>query len=103
MPMRKGLYKGLGSILSPASKSRAHILANRSKYGIAAAKTRTTKSAANAAMNAAVAKRQTQVGRRALGASVALGGVGMYKNRDGSRGGYSAPSMRTPRGTGRYA
>ncbi len=53
--------------------------------------------------NAAIRARQFQVGRRYAAGGVALGGVGMYRNRSGSRGGYSPPSMRTAKGSGRYA
>jgi len=38
------------------------------------------------------------VGRRVLTGGALLGGVGMMRNRDGSRGGYKGP-----RGSGRYA
>lgn len=67
--------------------------------GLAAAKI-------HVASQSAIQKSYISSGRRAVGMSAAgitLGGMGMYKNRDGSRGGYSAPSTRTARGTGRYA
>jgi len=38
------------------------------------------------------------VGRRILTGGALLGGVGIMRNRDGSRGGYKGP-----RGSGRYA
>lgn len=47
-----------------------------------------------------------QAGKKTVGGgamAISLGGVGMYKNRDGSRGGYRPPSTRTARGSGRYA
>ncbi len=98
------MFQGIGSMVSSDSRTKSHVLRNRAKYGIAP-KGSSSKAATRAYQNA-MATRQAQVGRRATGAAVALGGaggVGMYKNRDGSRGGYRAPSMRAPRGTGRYA
>jgi hypothetical protein len=106
--------EGLGSLVHGNNAARAHVLANRAKYGIASKGTRTvtkgpgaaaklarrkSSGVAHSAMNAAIAKRQTQVGRRVIGGAVGLGGIGyMGRNRDGSRGGF-----RGPRGTGRYA
>jgi hypothetical protein len=46
----------------------------------------------------AVALRQRQLGARALTGASLLGGVGMMRNRNGSRGGFQGP-----RGSGRYA
>jgi len=74
------------------------VLANRAKYGIAAKGTRTSSNASSRAMANAVAKRQTQFGKRVLTGGALLGGAGMMRNRDGSRGGYKGP-----RGSGRYA
>jgi len=62
--------------------------------------------AADIARAKAMSASYVSSGRKAMGITAgvaALGSVGMYKNRDGSRGGYRAPSMRAPRGTGRYA
>lgn len=95
------MFQGIGSMVSSNSRTKAHVLGNRAKYGIAP-KGSSSKAATRAYQNA-MATRQAQVGRRATGAAVALGGVGMYKNRDGSRGGYRPPSTRTARGSGRYA
>jgi hypothetical protein len=46
----------------------------------------------------AIDLRQRQVGARALTGAALLGGVGMMRNRNGSRGGFQSP-----RGSGRYA
>ena len=56
-----------------------------------------------AVRNSAIRSRQMQVGRRYAAGGIALGGVGMYKNKTGSRGGYHGPNMQAPRGSGRYA
>lgn len=53
--------------------------------------------------NAAIRGRQMQVGGRYAAGGLALGSVGMYKNRTGSRGGYHGPNMQAPRGSGRFA
>lgn len=104
MGMRSNLFQSVGSFMSPTSRSKAHVLANRSKYGIAG-KGANRKVATQKFQNA-IATRQREVGRRTVGAAGAAGAGGslaMYKNRDGSRGGYRPPSTRTARGTGRYA
>jgi hypothetical protein len=99
MGIRARAARGVGSLVHGGNAAKAHVLANRAKYGIAAPGTRTKSKAAVRAMDLAVAKRQTQVGRRVIGGGVALGGIGyMGRNRDGSRGGY-----RGPQGSGRYA
>jgi hypothetical protein len=99
MGIRARAAQGVGSLVHGRSAAKAHVLANRAKYGIAAKGTRTKSNAASRAMDLAIAKRQTQVGRRVIGGGVALGGIGyMGRNRDGSRGGYKGP-----RGSGRYA
>jgi hypothetical protein len=53
----------------------------------------------------AIRMRQGQVFRRYLAGGAAVGGLGFYTNRDGSRGGYRymAPRISTPKGTGRYS
>lgn len=96
-----GLFQSIGSAVSSNARTKAHVLSKRSKYGIAAKGA--SKQDATKAFNQAIAARQTQVGKRTVGAAIGLGGVGMYKNRDGSRGGYRPPSTRTARGSGRYA
>lgn len=53
--------------------------------------------------NAAIRARQMQVGKRYAAGGAALGSVGMYKNKTGSRGGYHGPNMQAPRGSGRFA
>jgi hypothetical protein len=99
MGMRSRAARGVGSLVHGRNAAKAHVLANRPKYGIAPKGTRTASNAASRAMDLAIAKRQTQVGRRVIGGGVALGGVGyMGRNRDGSRGGFKGPQ-----GSGRYA
>jgi hypothetical protein len=56
-----------------------------------------------AVRNSAIRSRQMQVGARYAAGGAALGGVGMYKNRTGSRGGYHGPNMQPPTGSGRFA
>jgi len=46
----------------------------------------------------AVELRQRQIGARALTGTSLVGGIGMMRNRNGSRGGFQGP-----RGSGRYA
>jgi hypothetical protein len=53
--------------------------------------------------SAAIMNRQMRVGGRYAAGGAALGGVGMYKNKTGSRGGYHGPNMQPPRGSGRFA
>lgn len=96
--MRSRAARGVGSLVHGRNAAKAHVLANRPKYGIAAKGTRTASNAASRAMDLAIAKRQTQVGRRVIAGGVGLGAVGMGRNRDGSRGGF-----RGPQGSGRYA
>lgn len=92
-------FEGLGSLVHGNNAAKAHVLANRARYGIAGPGTRTKSKAAVRAMDLAIAKRQTQIGKRVVGGAIGLGGIGyMGRNRDGSRGGF-----RGPRGTGRYA
>jgi hypothetical protein len=111
MGIRGRAAQGVGSLIHGRNAAKAHVLANRAKYGIAAPGTRAvpkgatkaqrkaSSGVAQKAMNTAIAQRQTQVGRRAIAGGVALGGIGyMGRNRDGSRGGY-----RGPQGSGRYA
>jgi hypothetical protein len=57
----------------------------------------------NTIRNAAIRRRQMQVGARYAAGGVAVGGIGMYRNKGGSRGGYVSPSTRAPRGSGRFA
>lgn len=92
------LYGRVGRML-PGAKQQAF---NAGKQAFIAAPRGAKKAAGQAAMRSSyVAAGKTPT--RAAGAAVALGGVGMYKNRDGSRGGYRPPSTRTARGSGRYA
>ena len=98
MGMRSRAARGVGSLVHGRNAAKAHVLANRPKYGIAPKGTRTASNAASRAMDLAIAKRQTQVGRRVIAGGVGLGAVGMGRNRDGSRGGF-----RGPQGSGRYA
>jgi len=96
-----GVGKIFGSKKAAAAAQAAAAQAARQGGSIGAIAGRSQK-AAQAAMSAS----HYSTGRRVLirGAMASpLAGVGMYKNRDGSRGGYRAPSTRTPRGTGRYA
>lgn len=53
--------------------------------------------------SAAIMNRQMRVGARYAAGGTALGGVGLYKNKTGSRGGYHGPNMQAPRGSGRFA
>jgi hypothetical protein len=53
--------------------------------------------------SAAIMNRQVRVGARYAAGGAALGGVGMYKNKTGSRGGYHGPNMQPPTGSGRFA
>lgn len=53
--------------------------------------------------NASIRARQMQVGKRYAAGGIAMGSVGMYKNKSGSRGGYNGPNMQAPRGSGRFA
>lgn len=53
--------------------------------------------------SAAIMNRQMRVGARYAAGGAALGGVGMHKNKTGSRGGYHGPNMRPPTGSGRFA
>lgn len=97
-------FEGIGSLISPTAKSKAYITANKTrmaKYGMAPKGS--SSKVATRAFEAAVSKRQAQVGRRAVGTTAALGSVGMYRNQSGSRGGYNAPNMQAPRGSGRFA
>lgn len=98
-----------GKRAQAAGATAAKAVLNSSKkvttpYGViipSSAKTAASKASANAMQASYISS-----GRRAMGITAGLGAagsVGMYKNRDGSRGGYRAPSTRTPRGTGRYA
>jgi len=98
MGFKSNVTRGVGSLFSNNTASKRHVLANRAKYGIAAKGTRTSSNASARAMSNAVAKRQSQIGRRVLTGGSLLGGAGMMRNRDGSRGGYKGP-----RGSGRYA
>jgi hypothetical protein len=111
MGIRSRAAQGVGSLVHGRNAAKAHVLANRPKYGIGASGTRArvkgatkaqrraSSGTAQKAMNTAIAQRQTQVGRRVIAGGVALGGVGyMGRNRDGSRGGF-----RGPQGSGRYA
>jgi hypothetical protein len=95
----------IGSLLSPAAQSRQAVLKtakSRSRYGIAAAGTRTGKSQATRNMQAAISKRQTRVGGAALGIT-GIGMLGSGRSSSSQRGGYSPPRLREPRGSGRYA
>ena len=104
--MRSRAARGVGSLVHGRNAAKAHVLANRPKYGInpkgvrsATPSTPRGSNAASRAMDLAIAKRQTQVGRRVIAGGVGLGAVGyMGRNRDGSRGGF-----RGPQGSGRYA
>jgi hypothetical protein len=108
MPMFSGrMVSGLGKRVGgkraqAAGAAAARAALKNSKYtSYPAAAT-----AANKARASAMQASYISSGRKAMGVAAgagALGSVGMYKNRDGSRGGYRAPSMRAPRGTGRYA
>jgi len=98
MGIKSNVTRGVGSLFSNNTAAKRHVLANRAKYGIAAKGTRTSSNSASRAMSNAVTQRQSQVGRRVLTGGALLGGVGMMRNRDGSRGGYKGP-----RGSGRYA
>lgn len=48
-------------------------------------------------------KQLQRSGMMRAGGVVGLGGVGMYRKRNGSRGGYASPSTQTARGSGRFA
>jgi len=98
MGVKSNVTRGVGSLFSNNAAAKRHVLANRAKYGIAARGTRNSSNASSRAMSNAIAKRQSQIGRRVLTGGALLGGVGMMRNRDGSRGGYKGP-----RGSGRYA
>lgn len=92
----------IGSGVRSSSTAKAKVLAKRSKYGIAAAGTRTSKKAASTAMSAAITKNQARAGAGVLG----IVGTGMlFRGRGSSstRGGYNPPTVREPRGSGRYA
>jgi len=110
MGIKSNVTRGVGSLFSNNNAAKRHVLANRAKYGIGASGTRArvqgatkaqrraSSGTAQKAMNTAIAQRQSQVGRRVLTGGALLGGAGMMRNRDGSRGGYNGP-----RGSGRYA
>lgn len=57
----------------------------------------------NTIRNMAIRRRQRQVGLRYGAGAATVGGIGGYRNKNGSRGGYASPSTRTARGSGRYA
>ena len=95
-----------------AGKSAKYLARAGKRYdaGIAAGTIKASSHAPLASMkraetvrNAAIRGRQMQVGRRYAAGGLALGSVGMYKNRTGSRGGYHGPNMQAPRGSGRFA
>lgn len=107
MGIKSNVTRGVGSLFSNNTATKRHVLANRAKYGINAKGTRAGtrgtpvsrgSNASSRAMSNAVAQRQSQIGRRVLTGGALLGGAGMMRNRDGSRGGYKGP-----RGSGRYA
>lgn len=106
MGIRSGLGKMVGSaaqtvgaaVSNPAAAKRA-VLRNRAAYGIAAKGTRTSKSAATAAMHAAIKTRQMQVGGRIVGGAAAAVGL---SSLGGNKKSYYNPRS-TPKGSGRYA
>lgn len=88
----------VGRVISGQKATKKHVLkpANRAKYGIAGKGA--SKSTASAAYNAAIAKRQTEIGKRAIIGTSVLGGASAMGSDKKS---YYNP-MPAPRGTGRY-
>jgi len=98
MGIRAGATRRVGSMLHSTTAASNYI--NSGSRGAKRLMRRATKNTAqgSTARQTAIDLRQRQVGARALTGTALLGGMGMMRNRDGSRGGFQGP-----RGSGRYA
>jgi hypothetical protein len=88
MGIKSNVTRGVGSVFNRGAR-RAAALNTNMPVGM--------RGPASSRMAAKRASDQV-VGRRVLTGGALLGGAGMMRNRDGSRGGYKGP-----RGSGRYA
>jgi hypothetical protein len=98
MGIRGQITKGVGSMMHNTAAAERYL-----DSGARGAKRLMKRAAKNTAAGAtarqtAIGLRQRQVGARALTGASLLGGAGMMRNRNGSRGGFQGP-----RGSGRYA
>lgn len=96
MGIKSNVTRGVGSLFYRGSSASKSALRTHMPVGMRG--TASSRIAAKRAAEQVTAHRQSQIGRRVLTGGALLGGVGMMRNRDGSRGGY-----RGPRGSGRYA
>ena len=98
MGIRAGATRRVGSMIHNTAAAERYL-----DSGARGAKRLMKKAVKNTAAGAtarqtAIGLRQRQVGARALTGASLLGGAGMMRNRNGSRGGFQGP-----RGSGRYA
>jgi hypothetical protein len=98
MGIRAGATRRVGSLISNTTKAEAYL--NSGSRGSKRLMNRASRNTVKGSTvgQTAIDLRQRQVGARALTGTALLGGMGMTRNRDGSRGGFQGP-----RGSGRYA
>ena len=93
-----GIYKSIGKMTPYGKAAGARAMApGGMKSGLRGSASSRLQARDSAYMQAG---KRTVMGGLAAGS---LGSISMYKNKDGSRGGYRSPSTRTATGSGRYA